>query len=89
MNYAELLSKYIEHVSQSEGANFLDRLSDVRFTEAEIEALHAASRGELGDMETVLSEAWEAGWSVRDAHGSTYDDEPDKLQFIAAKMAGG
>ena len=41
MNYQELLRKYIEHVRQSEGCDYIDRLndhtaSDVKFSEEEV-----------------------------------------------------
>lgn len=44
MDYEQLLRKYLEHVRQSEGINFLDRLnvaygSDVEFTDDEVAAL--------------------------------------------------
>lgn len=44
MDYEQLLRKYLEHVRQSEGINFLDRLnatygSDVKFTDEEVAAL--------------------------------------------------
>ncbi|WP_236233682.1 hypothetical protein [Pseudomonas tohonis] len=44
MDYEQLLRKYLEHVRQSEGINYLDRLnveygSDVEFTGEEVATL--------------------------------------------------
>ncbi|MCY1304083.1 hypothetical protein D9M70_538250 [compost metagenome] len=51
MDYEELLRKYIEHVRQSEGIDYLDRLnanygSDVQFTDEEVSALQRLASAE-------------------------------------------
>ena len=56
MDYEELLRKYIEHVRQSEGTDFIDRLnfsasSDVVFTEEEVDALRSASNSESHELD--------------------------------------
>ncbi|WP_430317949.1 hypothetical protein [Pseudomonas nitroreducens] len=59
MDYEQLLRKYIEHVRQSEGSDFLDRLnvsygSDVHFSEEEVSELDRLSKECRGAVDTQL-----------------------------------
>lgn len=42
--YYELLRKYMEHVDNCEGTDFVDQLTEQEFTEDEIEILNQISR---------------------------------------------
>lgn len=53
MDYEQLLRKYIDHVRQAEGIDFIDSLnlpvySDVEFTEADIRALRRLAAPNAG-----------------------------------------
>lgn len=54
IDYCELLKKYIIHVRQSEGADFITNgmyAPDVKFTQVEWETLKALATYEIEDLE--------------------------------------
>lgn len=44
IDYRELLSKYIKHIEECEGTDFLDTTSNIIFTEQELKELELLSK---------------------------------------------